>query len=172
MKGERPRRGIPKRVKNAVWDKYIGMDRTSGKCYACNETIIHITDFEVGHNKAVSKGGSDHISNLRPICEPCNRSMGNSLSIEDYKQTYFSARRPQRKIEERGNMSANIKCGDCEHRYRGYWDAGSYMCKGHGLLNSQRVDKPRTWGKCSIHSFSPTPKAKSKYRRRGKGGSI
>jgi len=153
------RKGIPKSVKNAVWDKYIGMDKASGKCYVCNRAI-HITDFEVGHNKAVSKGGPDYIGNLRPICRPCNRSMG-TLSIEDYKIQYFEGSKSE------VNVAGRVRCVDCAHLYRDNFGFGPYMCKGYGLLNSQRIDKPRIWRKCP--AFSPTPKAKSKYRRRGRG---
>jgi len=82
------RRKFPKSVKDAVWGKYIGMNKAEGKCYVCKRTI-HIRDFDVGHNKAVAKGGSDNITNLRPICRSCNLSMG-TMSIEAYKQKYFS----------------------------------------------------------------------------------
>lgn len=44
-------------------------------------------DFQVGHNKAVAKGGNDNISNLRPICGPCNRGMGTK-SIEKYRENF------------------------------------------------------------------------------------
>lgn len=71
------------------------MDKTEGKRYVCNRTI-HIIDFEVGHNKAVSKGGSDRITNLRPISRSCNRAMG-TMSIEVYKRKYFSKSKKLRK---------------------------------------------------------------------------
>jgi len=92
---KRERRKIPKRVKDAVWTKYIGMDKAEGRCYVCKRPI-HITDFEVGHNKAVSKGGSDRIQNLRPICRSCNTSMG-TMSIETYKRRYFSKSKTPKK---------------------------------------------------------------------------
>lgn len=81
-------RKIPKSSKDTVWATYIGMDKTEGKCYVCRKTI-HITDFDVGHNRAVSKGGSDNVTNLRPICRTCNSSMG-TMSIEAFKRKYFS----------------------------------------------------------------------------------
>jgi hypothetical protein len=31
--GGKPRRKIPKRVKDTVWAKYIGADKAEGKCY-------------------------------------------------------------------------------------------------------------------------------------------
>lgn len=86
---EKPkRRKIPVAVKNTVWSKYIGANKAEGKCYVCRKTI-HITDFELGHNKAVAKGGKDNINNLRPICKTCNSSMG-TMSIERFKAKYFS----------------------------------------------------------------------------------
>jgi hypothetical protein len=83
----RVRRAIPKSVKDAVWRKYFGEKKPYGKCDAC-EKRIHYQDFEVGHNVPASRGGTDNISNLRPICGTCNRSMG-TLSIEDFKEKYF-----------------------------------------------------------------------------------
>ena len=82
------RKAIPKAVKITVWNKYIGSDKAEGKCYVCKRTI-HITDFDLGHNKAKSKGGSDNISNLRPICRTCNASM-RTQSIETFKAKHFS----------------------------------------------------------------------------------
>ena len=86
---ERPKRKkIPVALKNTVWSKYIGADKAEGKCYVCGRTI-HITDFDLGHNKAVARGGKDNLNNLRPICRTCNSSMG-TMSIERFKAKYFS----------------------------------------------------------------------------------
>ena len=74
------RKAIPKAVKVTVWNKYIGADKAEGKCYVCKRTI-HVTDFDLGHNKARAKGGGDSIINLRPICRTCNTSM-QTTSIE------------------------------------------------------------------------------------------
>lgn len=93
---KRTRTKIPKHVKIMVWNKYIGADKAEGKCYVCGKTI-HISEFEVGHNKAVAKGGSDNINNLRPICRQCNLSMG-TMSIETFKKKYFSKKTGKRKV--------------------------------------------------------------------------
>ena len=82
------RKPIGKPLRETVWLKYMG-NKVQGKCYCCKIRMIHITDFQVGHNKAVAKGGKNNISNLRPICGPCNRSMGTK-TIEWYRKTYFS----------------------------------------------------------------------------------
>jgi 5-methylcytosine-specific restriction endonuclease McrA len=86
-KERRTRRKIPKDVRESVWNRYIGKDKIEGKCYVYGRTI-RITDFEVGHNKAVAKGVSDRHTNLRPICRKCNSSMG-TVSIEVYKRKYY-----------------------------------------------------------------------------------
>ena len=64
------------------------MDKAEGKCYVCEKTI-HMMDFEVGHNRAVSKGGSNNPDNLRPICKSCNRSMG-TMTLEAFRRKWFS----------------------------------------------------------------------------------
>jgi hypothetical protein len=93
------RRPIDKNTKDAVWIKYMG-NKAEGKCYCCKIRTIHITDFQVGHNKAVAKGGNDNISNLRPICGPCNRGMGTT-SIEKYREKYFMSQPNVSKKEPR-----------------------------------------------------------------------
>ena len=84
--GERPkpkRKPIPKYKRDMVWNKYIGAAKSEGECYACKKPI-HIQEFEVGHNRAKAKGGSDEIDNLRPICHTCNKNM-STMSIETFK---------------------------------------------------------------------------------------
>lgn len=83
------RKQITKDLRNQVWIKYLG-NKPEGKCYCCNMVTIHFTNFQVGHNKAVAKGGKNQISNLRPICALCNRGMGTK-SIESYRKTHFAA---------------------------------------------------------------------------------
>ena len=87
-KPTKTKRPIDKNTRDAVWIKYMG-NKVEGKCYCCKIRTIHITHFQVGHNKARAKGGKDNISNLRPICGPCNRGMG-TMSIETYRKKYFT----------------------------------------------------------------------------------
>ncbi len=81
------RGSCPKAVKETVWRKYNG-NRMNGKCYVCKSSIA-FTSFEVGHNKAFSKGGKWTVTNCRPICRACNRSMG-SMTIESFKKKHFT----------------------------------------------------------------------------------
>jgi len=82
------RKPIKKGIRDKVWLKYM-RDKTQGKCYCCRIKLIHFTDFEVGHDKSVYAGGSDHINNLRPICRGCNREMGTK-SIEWWRKKYYA----------------------------------------------------------------------------------
>lgn len=42
------------------------------KCVICEATPV-----EVDHIVALSKGGTNHIDNLQPLCKPCNSAKGN-----------------------------------------------------------------------------------------------
>lgn len=80
------RKKIPKHIKTLVWKEYMGDNITIGKCVCCKKENIEITNFHCGHVIAESKGGDLTIKNLRPVCAPCNLSMGtrsmNEFSIE------------------------------------------------------------------------------------------
>lgn len=66
---------IPKVLKNAVWDKYIGQDKGIGNCYCC-QSNIDSKHFECGHIISEQDGGDITLDNLRPVCSLCNKSMG------------------------------------------------------------------------------------------------
>lgn len=85
---------ISKSLRDQVWMRYM-KNKAQGKCYCCRMRPIHYTDFQVGHNKARATGGKNHISNLRPICGPCNRGM-QTMSIEKYRQIHFGPKKPRR----------------------------------------------------------------------------
>lgn len=98
------RRPIDKNTRDAVWLKYMG-NKVEGKCYCCKIRTIHVMDFQVGHNKAVAKGGSDNVSNLRPICSSCNRGMG-TMPIEKYREKYFMS---QPNMSKKGPKTSETK---------------------------------------------------------------
>lgn len=85
---ESRRKGIPKHIKTLVWNKYIGAATPSTKCLSCREELISIRSFHCGHVIAEAKGGDSTINNLRPICAPCNSSMG-TMSMNEFTKTYF-----------------------------------------------------------------------------------
>ena len=67
---------VNKAIRNSVWEKYDHV------CYAC-EGKLHIDDFEMGHISSSAGGGLTIISNLRPCCFDCNRSMGE-MNLYEY----------------------------------------------------------------------------------------
>ena len=86
---------IPKKVRDDVWNQYIGVNKAQHPCLCCNKTILDKAGgWEAGHYissyNLQQQGKPDDISvtNLRPICSGCNKSMGTK-NMEDYKQTYY-----------------------------------------------------------------------------------
>ena len=77
---------IPKAVRVHVWNLYIGPNIIEHRCLCCKKTLIKNTDFEVGHIISEKEGGTQEISNLRPICSPCNLSMGTTNMVEYVKR--------------------------------------------------------------------------------------
>jgi len=85
---QKKRKGIPKKVKNDSWDKYIGNDVANVFCLVCNVTKINQKDFEAGHIIADSCGGSATIDNILPVCRACNTSMGSTEMSHYIKEHY------------------------------------------------------------------------------------
>jgi len=83
------KKSIPKTIKKEVWKKYMG-DKTDALCFCCNINNLNILDnYYCGHVKAEANGGDLSISNLRPICNPCNLGMG-TMNLFDYKNKFYS----------------------------------------------------------------------------------
>ena len=60
-----------------IWEVNFGMDIGKVKCPICKINYITQMNFEAGHKKAESKGGTTDKNNLIPICSLCNRSQGS-----------------------------------------------------------------------------------------------
>lgn len=79
---------IPKKVKEEVW--YINFGKIyETKCYIswCSNKI-NVFNFHVGHDIPESKGGTDEINNLKPICDRCNLSMGHNYTIKEWNAKF------------------------------------------------------------------------------------
>ena len=76
---------LPKALREQVWLKVVGKT-FSNNCYItwCSNKITPF-DFHIGHNIPKSKGGSNTIDNLFPICSRCNLSMGNRYTIDEWE---------------------------------------------------------------------------------------
>lgn len=85
---EAKRKAIPKAIRTMLWNTYFTDDSAKGTCEVCS-TQIKITDFEVGHIQSVASGGTDHISNLTPLCGACNKSIG-ARNVLEFKCMYIS----------------------------------------------------------------------------------
>ena len=60
----------------------------SGSAWCLGARIRSCFQFHVGHNVPESKGGGLNIGNLRPICDRCNASMGNSYTIDEWSRAF------------------------------------------------------------------------------------
>ena len=77
-----PKAKIYATVRNAVWTHYNG-DQLKIKCFCCNTEEISRGNYECGHVVSEKNGGDASITNLRPICSLCNKSMGIK-SMDDF----------------------------------------------------------------------------------------
>jgi 5-methylcytosine-specific restriction endonuclease McrA len=85
ISNKRRKKTIPKTIRNQVWRKHCG-NMLDGKCFCCRQNIVYEC-WEAGHIIAESKGGKTTADNLRPLCIPCNRSMGN-MNMFDFIEKY------------------------------------------------------------------------------------
>jgi len=77
LKPKYKKQPISSTLKRKVWDTYIGQAIGLHKCLCCNLTDITQLSFHCGHIIPESKGGETNLSNLIPICQNCNSSMGS-----------------------------------------------------------------------------------------------
>jgi len=82
------KKAIPKHIKTIVWDTYIGIDKAIAACCCCLFTEISIRSFHCGHVISEANGGDLTIQNLRPICAPCNLSMGRR-NMNEFTKDFF-----------------------------------------------------------------------------------
>jgi 5-methylcytosine-specific restriction endonuclease McrA len=82
---EKKKKYISATLKRLVWNKWIGEDIGKAKCLCCNVTAITQLSFHAGHIIAESNGGETNVSNLKPICQNCNSSMGTKNMIDFMK---------------------------------------------------------------------------------------
>ena len=76
---------IPATIKRLVWNTHIGEEIGKSKCICCKITDITQLSFHCGHIIAESNGGQMIVSNLKPICQNCNTSMGTKNMNEFMK---------------------------------------------------------------------------------------
>ena len=86
---EKPKKkkAIPAAIKKLVWNTYIGEDVGKAKCLCCKTTDITQMSFNCGHIIADANGGEVIVSNLKPICQNCNSSMGTK-NMDDFMKGF------------------------------------------------------------------------------------
>jgi len=94
---------IPKKVKEEVW--YVNFGKIyEDKCYIswCSNKV-NVFNFHVGHDIPESKGGTDEINNLKPICDRCNLSMGHNYTIKEWNTKFNKSSNKEHKITNNEN---------------------------------------------------------------------
>ena len=77
---------ISSTIKKLVWNTNIGEDIGKSKCLCCKSTDITQISFNCGHIIAEANGGETIVSNLKPVCQNCNSSMGTK-NMNDFMET-------------------------------------------------------------------------------------
>ena len=73
---KKKKKTIPSTIKKLVWNTNVGESIGKTKCTCCKSTDITQMSFNCGHVIAEANGGETIVSNLKPICQNCNSSMG------------------------------------------------------------------------------------------------
>jgi hypothetical protein len=131
---------IPKALKIAVWNKYIGEDIGKTKCLCCNITDITQMKFHTGHIISEFNGGLLNIDNLKPICESCNKSMGTK-NIDDFRELLIS-RKLIIELNEEQNIFSQEDIYQCK-QWKMYLDFSEdvFMKNGPQLLKEKELFK-------------------------------
>ncbi len=83
---KKKKKAISATIKRLVWNTNIGEDIGKFKCLCCNSTDITQMSFNCGHIIAEANGGETIVSNLKPICQNCNSSMGTK-NMNDFMKS-------------------------------------------------------------------------------------
>ena len=86
IKPKTKKKSISSTIKKLVWNTNIGEDIGKSKCLCCKSTDITQLSFNCGHIIAEANGGDTIVSNLKPICQNCNSSMGTK-NMNDFMET-------------------------------------------------------------------------------------
>lgn len=83
---KKKKKPIAATVKRLVWNTYIGEEIGKAKCLCCKSTDITQMSFNCGHIISEANGGDAIVSNLKPICQNCNSSMGTQ-NMDEFMST-------------------------------------------------------------------------------------
>jgi hypothetical protein len=85
QENKKKKKSISATIKKLVWNINIGEEIGKAKCLCCNSTDITQMSFNCGHIIAEANGGETIVSNLKPICQNCNSSMGIKNMVDFMK---------------------------------------------------------------------------------------
>jgi 5-methylcytosine-specific restriction endonuclease McrA len=83
---KKKKQAISATIKRLVWNTHIGEEIGKSKCLCCKVTDITQLSFNCGHIIAEANNGKTIVSNLKPICQNCNSSMGTK-NMDDFMKT-------------------------------------------------------------------------------------
>lgn len=72
-----------------MWSYWIGENIGKTKCLCCNLSDITQMTFHCGHIIPVYNNGENSVTNLKPICQSCNSSMG-SINMDDFMKSLLN----------------------------------------------------------------------------------
>jgi len=75
---------IPREMLAEVWKAQFGSSG-QGSCLRC-KVALDVFSWEAAYLVAHSRGGKKVADNLRPVCHPCNKTMGDANMLE-FRQT-------------------------------------------------------------------------------------
>lgn len=66
------------RLKVPAWALFRIAERDRWKCHVCELGYLPNNPWEIDHDKPLSKGGTNHVANLRLAHRTCNREKSNA----------------------------------------------------------------------------------------------
>jgi len=81
---------IPKMLSAEVWRTYNG-NKIKGPCYVCSKQLDALETWHTAYVTPPEYGGTLTLSNLRPLCVPCNVAMGTE-NLYVYKARNFPSK--------------------------------------------------------------------------------
>lgn len=90
---------IPKSIRKDIWYDYATKPSPLVLCPCCKITPLTPFCFEAGHIQSKKNEGSNHSTNLLPICRTCNASMG-PMDWDEYILKYYGKERLDMDIRE------------------------------------------------------------------------
>uniref|UniRef100_A0A6C0CTT0 C2H2-type domain-containing protein n=1 Tax=viral metagenome TaxID=1070528 RepID=A0A6C0CTT0_9ZZZZ len=83
---KKKKQAISATIKRLVWNTHIGEEIGKTKCLCCKITDITQLSFNCGYIIAEANNGNIIVSNLKPICQNCNSSMGTK-NMDEFMKT-------------------------------------------------------------------------------------